>query len=75
MMFSGLMSRCTIPATVGDGERPRHLRAHVRQLLDADGPAGPGRERLSLDELHGQKTAVIEIADLVDRDDVGMVEG
>ena len=63
------------PREVGDGERPRHLGAHVRQLLDADGPAGPGRERSSLDELHGQKTAVIEIADLIDRDDVGMVEG
>ena len=62
--------------TVGLGEPVGELYADVERLFQRQRPAVPQRvpQRLPVDELHHDVRAALDLADPVDRDDVGMVE-
>ena len=64
------------PGGMSPGQSVGHLRRQREQLLDRN---GAGRDELSqglsLDELHRNERGPVRLADLVDRDDVGMVQG
>ena len=62
-------------APVSGRERAGHLRADIDRLTDGDGPAVhllP--QRLPRDELGDDERAAVDLADVVDHEDVGMVE-
>ncbi len=76
MMFIGLMSRWIDAVAVGLIQRGGDLHADVEalrwrepRLLDAV------EQRLALDELHGDPGTAVLLTDLVDRADVGVIEG
>ena len=51
------------------------LDADLQELRDLDGPGGDAvLERLALEQLHGDERPTLELADVVDRADVGMIE-
>src|SRR5205814_9044932 len=61
---------------VRDLERLGRLAQHPERLLGRPGLAAPPlAERLPIDELHGHVERALGLADIMDDDDVGMVEG
>ena len=53
-MFSGLMSRWTIPAFVGGGERTRHLDRDINSFTQLHSPAHQTlTQRLAFDQFTG----------------------
>ena len=74
-MFAGLMSRCTIPFAVRRIEAVGDLDADLQELRDFDGLDGDAvLEGLALEQLHGDERPALELPDVVDRADVGMIE-
>ena len=74
-MFSGLMSRWTIPILCGRFQRPGRLDGHVEDILDAHLPARDAlAQGLALYDLCGYEARAVFVADLVDRDDVRVIE-
>ena len=74
--LAGLMSRCTMPGRVRGLERAGDLlriAEHVGQRQTARTDATV--ERFAGQELHHDEVDAVVRVDLVDRDDVGMVEG
>ena len=64
------------PLRVGGGERVRHLRAERQQALRRQRrPAEQGAEARPLDELHHDVVVRRRRPEVVDRHDVGVVEG
>ena len=62
-------------ARVQRGQRRQHAQADRHGLGGGEGAAlEPGRERLALEQLHGDEHAPGVLADLVDLADVGMVD-
>ena len=52
------------------------LAAQVQRVAEGEPPAAdPVRERAALDVLHGDEVDAVRLVDVVDRDDVGIVEG
>ena len=74
MTLSGLRSRWTMPASCALRQTFRDLGHQLDALRDAVAPAHPLRQRLAVDELHGQKVHVAVRARVVDGDDGWMVE-
>ena len=64
------------PLRVGRLEGVRDLGPEVQQRGEVDGPApDPLRERLALEELHGDEVLALVLVDRVDGADPGVVEG
>ncbi len=63
------------PRLVGPRERVRELRREGQGLARGEGSRVQHlAQRPSLDELHHEEGTVARLADLVDRDDVGVIE-
>ena len=66
------------PLGVGIRQRLRHLQGDGQQARPIGRRVGPlaedRRERLALDQLHGEEGPVAEAADVVDRHDAGMLQ-
>ena len=75
-MFSGLMSRCTTPCSVGVVERSRHLarRSERRPRPGAGARAEPVAQALALDERHRVPELPGRLARVVHRQDVRVLE-
>ena len=72
MTLSGLKSRCTTPAACAAASpRPAARNTSSTSRQAAAAPAAR-RERLALDELHGDEDVIADGAGVVDRDDVGV---
>ena len=59
---------------VGHRQRARQLPSEPGQRAGVDGCADQRGQRSPFHELHGQEAAIAQIADGVDRDDVGVIE-
>ena len=74
-MFSGLMSRWTIPRLVRGGERTRHLDRDVNSFTQLHSPAHQTlTQRLAFDQFTGYVMNRVILADLVNRQDIWMIE-
>ena len=74
MMFSGLMSRCTIPAACATASALATCAPIRASASDADRLTDHRGERLSVHEFHDQEAPFVDGVELVDGDDVRMVE-
>ena len=73
--FSGFRSRWTIPAAWAFARPSETCAATLRTFFTGIGPGdGQLAQRLAVDELHRDEGRLAFAADLVDRDDVGMVQ-
>ena len=60
---------------MGRGQRLGHLADEVHQLGQGGTPGGERPQRLALDQLHDEEGLALVLVDVVDRADVGMVQG
>ena len=74
MMFSGLMSRWTMPAAWATASARASCAPMCATELMLSGRADHRVQRAPVHEFHGQETPVLQLADLVDGDDVRVVE-
>ena len=75
MTFSGLMSRCTIPAAWAAERALGDLGGDVQDLVPREGPAPHAlTQGLAIDELGRDEVNGIGLVDLVNGDDVGVIQ-
>src|SRR5947209_13614443 len=73
MMFSGLMSRCTIPALCGQGAG--RLDRDVESFAQAQSVALDAlTKRFTFDELGGHELLSVDLAEFMNSQDVRMIE-
>ena len=63
------------PGGMGRGQRPGHLADEGHQLRQGGTPGGERPQRLPLDQLHDEEGLALVLVDVVDRADVGVVQG
>ena len=63
------------PGGMGRGQRLGHLADEVHQLGQGGTPGRERPQRLPLDQLHDEEGLALVLVDVVDRADVGMVQG
>jgi hypothetical protein len=52
------------------------LRCHIKHLIQAHAPSGHASPQgLAVDEFSGNEMEILSLSNLVDREDVGMIEG
>ena len=75
-MFSGLMSRWTMPRCVGVLQRLGDLAGDLERVVDGELllPVQPVAQRLALDERHDVVQQAVGLARVVQAEDVGMLE-
>ena len=74
-MFSGLMSRCTMPASCATESALAILLRNFQGLVRRNRPARhPFTQRRAFDELRRDVMNGIDLADLVNSNDVGMIQ-
>ena len=74
-MFPGLMIPVQNPPRVRRVERIRNLDGQTQEYANIERPLiDPSRERLALEQFHGDELPAVVFVDLVDRADVRVIE-